>query len=403
VVEWDRHVSSEMSSSRILSALAVLCMFSLAAQTIAQETKPTSILSVRALADGGAIAVEIISSQPLTPTISKVENPSRLVIDLPSGVIPADKRLVDFHSSLIKAVRLNQFKISPPVTRIVVDLAKPATFSWEASGNLLTVRIHAAESARPVVPVPVAARSSTSIQLAGTRVPAGSSVTAGFDTAVLHLPKGGEVRVCPGTTVSISSSQNSSALMLGMSTGALETHYALDAASDSILTPDFRLLLTGPGEFNYAINVDSHGDTCVQALPGNTASIVASELMGDGTYQVKPTQQVMFRAGRLNASDTIPPGGCGCPPDMPQMKLASSAPKEATAALVPTKADDVHVRVEAPIVFRAAGPPEPAIAEVKILPIRDLPRSAYIDSRPLPPPRHGFFSKLKGFFSSIFG
>lgn len=391
-----------MSPSRILSALAVLCLLSPAVQTIAQEKpKPTPILSVRALPQGDAAAVEIISSQPLTPTIGKAENPSRVVIDLPSGVIPADKKIVDFHSDLINAVRVNQFKISPPVARVVVDLVKPATFSWNASGNLLTVKIHAAESTRSAATVPIAAHSG--IQLAGTRVPAGSSVTAGLDTAVLHLPKGGEVRVCPGTTVSISSSQNNSALMLGMSTGSLETHYALDASSDSILTPDFRLLLTGPGEFDYAINVDSHGNTCVQALSGNTASIVASELMGDGTYQVKPTQQVMFRAGRLNAADTIPPGGCGCPPDMPQMNLASNAPKDTAAALVPAKADDVHVRVEAPIVFRAAGPPEPATAEIKTLSIRDLPSSAYINMRPLPPPRHGFFGKLKGFFSSIFG
>src|SRR5690348_6392450 len=114
-----------MSSSRTLSALVVLCLFALAAQTVAQEKpRPTPILSVRALPQGDATALEIISSQPLTPTIGKAENPSRVVIDLPSGVIPADKKTVDFHSDLINAVRVNQFKISPPVARVVVDLVK---------------------------------------------------------------------------------------------------------------------------------------------------------------------------------------------------------------------------------------------------------------------------------------
>jgi len=391
---------------------------------LASSESPAIVRSVRPLAEASGPVVEVISSRPLVPAISKLENPLRLVIDLPNARLEASQKRLDFRGSEINGVRLNQYQQNPPVARIVVDLSRPVTYTWDAAGNRLMVRIHPPEETARPASGPVVSRAvlpasgvSGGVMLAGSRIATGSAVTAGADTAVLRLGRGGEILVCPRTTVSVTSSQNGRTLMLGMSTGALEAHYSLDAAADSILTPDFRILLAGPGEFHYGVSADSHGNTCVQSLPGNTASVIVSELLGDGTYQVKAAQQVMFHAGKLSAVDTVVPMNCGCPPTTPPLMRASASaaldlrtpvPGTETSALPASKPNDIHVQVEAPIVFRASDSPPvtPAPAEeASLLPLRDLPMPASFEAAVVPPKpaHHGFFGKLKGFFSAIFG
>lgn len=409
---------------KLLPFIGALLLISAAAaqsspRLVASSQNPAVVHSVQALAEPSGPVVEIISSRPLVPAISKLEAPPRLVIDLPNARLDGNKKRLDFRGSEINGVRLNQFQQNPPIARIVVDLSKPVAYTWDAAGNRLMVRIHPMEEAVKTVPVPAISRAvlpgsgvSGAVVLAGSRVATGSAVTAGADTAVLRLGRGGEVLVCPRTTVSVTTSRNGSTLMLGMSTGALEAHYSLDTAADSILTPDFRILLAGPGEFHFGVSADSRGNTCIQSLPGNTAAVIVSELLGDGTYQVKAAQQVMFHAGKLTEADTAVPVNCGCPPTTPPLLRASAVapdlrpvPGSETAALPASKPNDVHVQVDAPIVFRANDPAPAPAQEARLLPLRDVPAQAEFEAVALPPKpvRHGFFGKLKGFFSAVFG
>jgi hypothetical protein len=356
---------------------------------------------------------------------------------------------------------------------VVVDLLAPRAYTWDAAGNRLVIHLGknpGQESHSPFespqvaslkpAPQPVvkAVRVAGPLAVAGDTGNVGSSFTAAADTAVLRLSSGGEVRVCPGTTVSITPSQSQHNLMLGMNTGAMETHMQLDASIDAVMTPDFRITLVGPGEFHYAFSADNQGNTCVRALPGNTASAIVTELLGDRTYQVKATDQLVFRGGQLDRVDMNVPVECGCPPprqatqratnNLPEQSApqseagppattmtqpAKNVPQAESAVVTHIPTDDpappastsspneVHVQISAPFVFKANGPPPAPVEDVGALPLdshrADPPEVAAAAVPPMqqtarpagnetasanPPARRSFFRRLGGFFSSLF-
>ncbi len=470
---------------RCLGALLLLATLTVSAQQPSPKTvikghydPIASVKSFRIVQEKDGPAVEILSTKPLVPAIQAITDPDRLVIDLPNARLDAQQKRIVVQADQITSIRADQFQQSPPITRVVVDLAAPRAYTWDAAGNRLVVHLGknpgeassspfqsaATPSLVPVQqPVVSAIRAAGPLALTGKDGAAGSTVTAGPDTAIVRLSSGGELHVCPGTTVAVTPSQNHHNLMLSMDSGAMEAHFGLDASSDTVMTPDFRIQLVGPGEFHYAFSADHQGNTCVRALPGNTASAIVSELLGDRTYQVKATDQLLFHSGQLDRVDMAVPLECGCPPphDAPSLatnNLPTQTPNEAqnnalpastnpatvaemprpqdsaangsqpgvapiTASTAPNTApSEVHVQVEAPFVFHANGPPPLSAEQVQALPTDSRPKTGAPDvAAPLPPPsnetpkaagadpatanrpqQRGFFKRLGGFFAALF-
>ncbi|HEX8811015.1 MAG TPA: hypothetical protein VF742_03390 [Terracidiphilus sp.] len=274
------------------------------------------------------------------------------------------------------------------------------------------------------------ARVKGSIILAGsgTSVLSGSSIQAGAQAATLKLERGGDLVVCPGTKLSVTASQSGRELMFSLNTGNLEMNYPLGTSADTLLTPDLRMLMPGPGTLHVAVHITPQGDTCVQSLPWNAAAIVVSETMGDATYQVKPEEAVLFKGGHLTEA-VRSKQNCGCPVS-PPTQVARAAPpipmesKPAQPLAEPAKpppppSQEEHVVVDAPFVFRATDPePDPTenIATLKLASTKIV----QFDSVVLPPrgsnsthtktmeaaatkqEKHGFFSRIRAFFATVF-
>lgn len=433
-----------------------------------------NVQSVRLVPDEHGATIEIRADQPITPQITPLDLPHRLVIDLPYSVTSHQGKREASSVKQITGIRFGQYTVKPPVVRIVVDLTAAVNYRVESAGNQLLVHLVTDEHAPPTEPslakeeqpaaVPVSSANSGGVMMDAARLAAGSAITAGSETAIVHLARGGEVKVCAGTTISVTSSKSGEELMLGVSTGAIEGHYSLGAAADSIVTPDFRLVLAGPGEFDYAMSVNAHGDTCIRTMPGNTAPLTVSELIGDGNYRVRPDEQVVFHSGQLTNRDNDATMNCGCSEPRPQTLRASESQQQVTppvndatlpsavqvapqgasggsaagapnssphsanlpasepttsaeaAAPSPTGTNDVHVQVEAPLVFQGRATPAPQAPAAPEREVAALPatsptaQSAAPPNLPatvaLPPAKkehRGFFGGIGHFFKSIFG
>jgi hypothetical protein len=437
-------------------------------------SKIAAIKSFRIVQEVDGPALEVLSTKPLVPSIHAMTNPDRLVVDLPNAHFDTQENRISVQADEIAMLRADQLQQSPPIARLVVDLLAPRAFTWDAAGNRLVVHLGknptqadgspfqpASELATVPSPTPApqpvvaAVRAAGPLALAANDSGSGSVIAAAAETTIVSLSSGGEVHVCPGTTVALTPSQDRHRLMLSMNTGALETHFALDATSDSVITPDFRILLAGPGEFHYAISADSQGNTCVRSLPGNTASAMVTELLGDRTYQVKATDQLVFHGGQLDRVDMVVPLECGCPPprDAP-LRAMNSLPteNESAASLVASSANvaemahaergpstgvpagtqatpqdpsaasnELHVQIEAPFVFHPTGPPPAPVEDVRALPLDSRPRAGAASDAPPPPvavetprpaatetasakhePVRRFFRKVGGFLAALF-
>ncbi len=271
----------------------------------------------------------------------------------------------------------------------------------------------------------VALRGAMSVERGRAFLANNGEVTAGDKPATLQLVRGGTLQICATTRLQIAKdtaprtggAPGDAGLMFSLDRGAFEAHYTPGAYSDVVLTPDLRLLISGPGQADLKLRVNPQGDTCVDNTGQNAPYVTATSLTEGGAYRVRPGQRVLFVHGSLGQVVDNEREPCGCPPSTPQPSIAANGGPSSTPAdtAFPTAvseglqapptlsgsppvvpAGEPHAQVSATL--SSSTPPAPPPAAVQVPP---PPTAA---PAPMPPaPRRGFFGSIGHFFGKVFG
>ena len=191
---------------------------------------------------------------------------------------------------------------------------------------------------------PIGRTSATEVQVSGavdishgeTLLGNGSEITAGDQAVKITLQRGGSLRLCSTSSVHLSKDRSvddpaSSALMMALDRGAIEASYDVGKYSDVLLTPDLRILISGPGQANLSIRVNTKGDTCVDNHGADAPYITVTSQLEGGAYRVLPDQRVNFEHGSLREVVDHEPEPCGCP-ETPSISVANSGTTSANPA-----------------------------------------------------------------------
>jgi hypothetical protein len=310
-----------------------------------------------------------------------------------------------------------------------------------------------ASAQTPIAVVPVDDARDGGVKVAGAIevsnghaiISSGGSITAGDRTADILLPGKGELHLCATTTVhlsrsgvpgaasgpatasgpAVSGSPPSGPLMIALDRGALEANYVTGQYSDVLMTPDFRILISGPGQADLRIRVSPQGDTCVENCGEHAPYVTVSSQLEEGLYRVQSGQRVLFEHGSLREVVDHEEEPCGCP--APPLAVASTgtggagAPQKgapfplaeseglapvpqptAQAALPP---GTVQTQITVPLTYNGAAPP-PVVA-APVAPAAAVSSTAAAPTVAAQParaaPSKGVFHRMGRFFSHLFG
>ena len=136
-----------MRKQLLVVLLPLLVLSAIGETPSADTTKRATLQKVDVVRGNDGISVEITSRGQITPTVSTLDSPARVVVSLPNTVAATAQNHLSVDSNGVKGVRIGTDGHTPPTTSVVIDLLNACTYELvPGSDGKVIVKLHAAAS-----------------------------------------------------------------------------------------------------------------------------------------------------------------------------------------------------------------------------------------------------------------
>lgn len=110
------------------------------------------ITNISVVRRADSVDVEIRFSELVEAEVNALDHPDRLVFDFAGCALARSVQRLSVNRRPVLAVRASAFSVSPPVTRVVIDLTSPQDHDDEYAGNKLIIKINSTRGDRSLAP-----------------------------------------------------------------------------------------------------------------------------------------------------------------------------------------------------------------------------------------------------------
>ena len=147
----------------VLLPLLILGLIA-AGETQSATTSHATLQRVDVMRVSDGVNVEITGHGPLTPKVSTLASPARVLVTLANTVAVTSQNHLTVGSDGIKGVRIGMNGQTPPTTSVVIDLLDACTYEVApGSDGKFVLKLHPAPAAKPAVVVPTAGKAPASM------------------------------------------------------------------------------------------------------------------------------------------------------------------------------------------------------------------------------------------------
>ncbi|MGZ3386606.1 MAG: AMIN domain-containing protein, partial [Isosphaeraceae bacterium] len=147
----------------VLLPMLVMVLIAASAQTQGAGTdapQHAALQEVNVVRTADGVSVEIRAHGTVKPRLSTLDNPARIVVDLPNTEVTTSHGLISVNGDGVKDVRLGMDGRSTPTSRIVVDLTEACRHELvPGSDNSLVLKLYTKSAVAKAAPQPLVVKA----------------------------------------------------------------------------------------------------------------------------------------------------------------------------------------------------------------------------------------------------